>query len=74
MSSVLLNDSSSRRIVSLIFCLLRADFRKDVAHRFRHDVDEFKKERLVKTERSTVANCTTQGCDAKRNRDLRLME
>ena len=59
-SNVLLNDSSSRRIVSLIFDCLRPDFWKDVTHGFRYDVDEFVKERLVKTERAAVTNRTTQ--------------
>ena len=36
--------------------LLRADFGKDFAHCLCHDLDQFEKERLVKTERATVTH------------------
>src|SRR5437773_5310352 len=40
--------------------LFRADFGKDVAHRFRHDIDKFAEERLLKSQRTAITDRPTQ--------------
>src|SRR2546425_6842503 len=40
--------------------LFRADFRKDVAHRLRDNVDKFEEERFVKSEGATITHGATQ--------------
>src|SRR4029078_86871 len=40
--------------------MLRADFRKDVAHGFCYDINKFKKERLVKSQCASVPHRSTK--------------
>src|SRR5437764_12359053 len=40
--------------------LFRADFGKDIAHRFRHDIDKFAEERHVKSQRTAITDRPTQ--------------
>ncbi len=62
-------DPSIERLVKRLFLapqrfldvlLLRADFGKDIAHRSGEDIDELEEERLVKSERASVADGAAQ--------------